>query len=232
MSDITNKVTLSKDEFYSNFIKPLEELFGFKTYWNSKTLLEIGLKPITGTYSGQSYIYKDGCPIVLKYKKNTYHMLSTLIHEYSHSYLHGKQNELGCDLDKNIMEIEAETVTKKVFEKLDLEYLNQWYIPHYFNSCKANVLESYEEIKYERDEEIDWLADNIVNLYKDNISLIKKLNKEKVSNKVKYTVTCPCCNRVWEYKRKAKIIDKNAKGFWCPVCSEKKTKDKLIVQAV
>lgn len=233
-----DNIILNREEFYDEFIYPLECEFGFKTYWNSKNLEELGLKQISSNCNGTSFTSRVNCPIVLRYRQNSYNMFRTLIHEYAHSYLHGKYNNpYGYSLNSPIQEVEAESVAKKVFEKLGLEYLNGWYIPKYLKKCKQEDLDKYD--KDTREKEIASLVHKIVDIFNDEdyIKFINSLNKENVkkihkSEDIKYTVTCPCCNTVWEYKRKVDIIKTNAKGYWCVSCGEEKTKDKFIVKAL
>lgn len=228
-----SNVILNRNDFYKEFISPLEEAFGFKTHWNGKHVEEIGLEQLSSNYNGMSFCTRVNAPIIIKYRKNSYDMFRTLIHEYAHSYLHSKDyNSDGYSLKRPFKEVEAETVSKKVFEKLGLEYLNTWYIPHYSKKCKQKDLDNYDE--YTRNMQIDSLVDEIADIFKYKADLINSLNRENQINKnaidYKYTVTCPCCNMVWKYKKKAKIIKVNAKNFWCTTCGKEKSKDKLVVK--
>ena len=75
---MTSKKILTREEFRDSFIKPLEDRFGYKVYWNSKTLKEIKLESTTAR--GMSYTSSDGFPIVMKYTKDNLDMLNTLVH--------------------------------------------------------------------------------------------------------------------------------------------------------
>lgn len=227
---MTTKKILTRDEFRDFFIKPLENKFQYKVYWNSKDLKEVGLESTTAR--GVSNTDIDGFPIVMRYTKNSLDMLNTLIHEYGHSHLHNK-NEEGFNLSKNMKEFEAESVAIRAFELLNLDYPGGNYANKHYIKC------SYWEIakcrKKQRELLIEALAKDIANVLNSKVSLIKELNdtfKSRQEESYKYKIYCPFCNNVWKYKRKTETIKNNAKNCYCNRCGKDKTINKLIVESI
>ena len=219
-------IVLNREEFRNLFIKPLEDEFGYKTYWNSKHLKDIGLEPTT--CKGTSYTTREDSPIVLCYTKNSLDLLNTLIHEYAHSCLHNKKI-LDKSISNNMKEVEAETVAKKVFEKLNLKYTELPYIDKHLKRCSAKEISYWEDC---RKYEIYDLANKISSLFFSKQNTINKLNSTDTINKkesYKYHVKCPLCKNTWKYKRKSNIIKTKAKKHYCPMCGKQNTLGKLIV---
>lgn len=229
MSNLKNK-TLNRTEFRNFFIKPLEKTFGFKVYWNGAECKNAGLEELSSDANGTSFSNEKGFPIVLRFKKNNVLMLSVLIHEYAHSYLHRK-GVSGYDLCRNAYEIEAETVSLKVFKLLGIPYGNQLiYINRHQEQYHSKKGEYY---KFgDRENLLNEFSFEIFNLLKNNISLIKSLNDTDPTRKrisYKYRIQCEVCGKQWYYKRKTNIIKKNAKGCWCGGCGKEKSLNLLTV---
>lgn len=212
----------------------LQDKYKFKFYWNGKDLYEYSRLKLQSNYNGANYHLMDNntgkkiTVIVLKYRNNQLDILRTFIHEVAHLVFH-----TDIDLDEFIEEIEAESVAKEVFNKLDIEYTNYDYIESYQKIHKNKYGFEYA-IEGVREDLFNELVNMFIRVLKPKIKLIRKLPNEGVSNhksKVKYTVTCPNCNRIWEYKSKAKIIQAKGEGFFCSYCGEKTT-DKLIIKKV
>ena len=216
---------LTRDEFRETLIKPLEDKFGYKVYWNGKESKVVGLKVKSRCY-GVSYTSRSSAPIVLTYRKNTLDMLRILVHEIGHSYLHNKK-ELGYKLPKARKEVEAESVVIKVFEILKLNYTGGEYIEHYYEKCSE--LERVHYSKLNREALIDSLVKDIVDILKDKVEFIKSLNS---NDSFKYIVSCPICGNEWKYKRKSKVIQLNGKGCWCRTCGKEESLDRLIIEEV
>lgn len=227
---MTSKKILTREEFRDSFIKPLEDRFGYKVYWNSKTLKEIKLESTTAR--GMSYTSSDGFPIVMKYTKDNLDMLNTLVHEYGHSCLHNI-NEPGYKLSDNMQEFEAESLAIRVFEMLKIKYLGGDYADVHYLKCSTS--EIFDCKKKNRGALIESLAKEISNVLCSKVNLINQLNdcsKSRKEEAYKYKITCPFCNDVWKHKRATKAIKNNAKGFYCPNCGEDKTLDKLVVEKI
>ena len=225
---MTTKKVLTREEFRDSFIKPLEDRFGYKVYWNSKNLKEIGLKPTSSR--GSSYTRRDGFPIVMKYTKDNLDMLNTLIHEYGHSYLHNV-NEVGYKLSDNMQEFEAESVAIRVFEILKIEYLGGNYADRHYLKCSASEIFNCKQKK--RATLIESLAREISSVLYSKVNLINQLNdccESRKEESYKYKISCPLCDNVWKHKRTTKIIKNNAKGCYCPNCGEDKTLNRLVVE--
>lgn len=226
-----NKKVLSREEFRKAFIEPLENKFKFKVHWNSKELIYLGLKPTPSHYKGVSYCSREGCPIVMKYRKNTLDMLATLIHENAHSYLHNMSKKVGYNLSKNMKEYEAESVVKEVFNILNLEYQREDYILHYYNKCSSNEIFECNQLK--RYDLIEQLAKEISDLLFPKINLIKELNSHTEKESFKYQVYCKCCNKIIsKYKRKSNIIKCNAKDYYCIRCGKDESLNQLVVSEI
>lgn len=227
---MTTKKILTRDEFRNSFIKPLEDKFNRKVYWNSKNLEKIGLKSTHAR--GVCYTSIDGAPIVLKYSKNSLDMLNTLIHEYGHSYLHNK-NESGHKLSDNMQEFEAESVAIRVFEMLNIEYPGGNYAGRHYLKCYSSEIFSCKQKN--RNALIESLAKDISNILSSNVDSIRQLNnhfEDRKKESYKYKISCPTCDNVWKRKRMIEIIKNNAKGCYCPRCGEDKTLNKLVVEEI
>lgn len=227
-------IKLSRDEFRKLFIKPLEDKYGYKAYWSGKEAQSLGLKLVSGGYTGWSYTSREEAPIVLKFASNQHYLFKVVIHEYAHSCLHRLGTE-GNKLNKSLKEIEAETVAKNVLEKLGIDYTDNWYIPHFKNKCTNEMLEEYSELN--RDKELEILINEISELFIDKVQIVNSLisetkKKQSTPREYKYKVTCTCCNRVWRYKRACKIINRKAENYWCGSCGKEKSKNKLIVEKI
>ena len=225
---MSKELVLNRDEFRELFIKPLEAEFGYKTYWNSKSLEDIGLKPTT--HRGVSYTSREDSPIVLRYTKNSLDLLNTLLHEYAHSCLHSKKT-LNQSISSDMKEVEAETVARKVFETLNLKYTEISYIEKHLKKCSAKEVSNWED---SRKYEIYDLANIMSSLISSKQNTISKLNSTDTINKkedYKYHVKCPLCKTTWKYKRKANIIKTKAKNHYCSKCG-KSTSGKLIVSEI
>lgn len=226
---MNKELVLNRDEFRELFIEPLEAEFGYKTYWNSKNLEDIGLKPTTNR--GVSYTSREDSPIVLRYTKNSLDLLNTLIHEYAHSCLHSKK-KLNQSMSSNMKEVEAETVARKVFEKLNLKYTELSYIEKHLKKCSTKEIFHWED---SRKYEIYDLASTISSLISPKQNTINKLNSTDTINKkedYKYHVKCPLCKTTWKYKRKSNIIKTKAKNHYCNRCGKKDTLGKLTVSEI
>lgn len=227
---MTTKKILTREEFRSSFIKPLEDKFKYKVYWNSKDLKEVGLE---STYArGVSNTDIDGFPIVMRYTKNSLDMLNTLVHEYGHSHLHNK-NEKGFNLSKNMKEFEAESVAIRAFELLNLDYPGGNYADRHYLKCSFTEIAKCREKK--RELLIESLAKDISDVLRSKVSLIKELNstfENRQEENYKYKIVCPFCNNVWKYKRATKIIKNKAKGCYCNACGKEKTLNKLFVESI
>lgn len=227
---MTTKKILTREEFRDSFIKPLENKFKYKVYWNSKDLKEVGLKPTTAR--GVSYTHVDGCPIVMGYTKNSLDMLNTLIHEYGHSYLHSIEEE-GYHLSHHMKEFEAESVAIRVFELLNLDYPGGNYANKHYLKCSFSEIHKCKEKK--REISIEFLAKEISNILNPKVNLIKELNSsfdKRQKEDYKYKILCPLCNREWKYKRASETIKNKAKGCYCSNCGKDKTLNKLIVENI
>ena len=229
---MSESIILNRDEFREVFIKPLEDAFGYKTYWNSKKLTEIGLKQISTR--GTCFSSKVDSPIVLTYKKDTLDLLNTLIHEYGHACFHNKMCK-GRPSSKHMKEVEAETLAKEVFRMLNLKYNEDYYINKYIAKCTPDELSIWENT---RKEKVYKLASEIAKIFSNKKYVLEKLNPNYISTIVrreeyyKYKIVCPICNSYWRYKRMSKIIKTNAKNCYCPRCGESKTMNKLIVKEI
>lgn len=223
-------IKLTRDEFYNAFVVPFEEheFFSnekkFKFYWSGKALFEEQHLKLSSNANGTMFPLKDTAIISIRYRDNQQDVLKTFIHEIAHLVMHKGRN-----FPEYIEEIEAEYIVENFCKRFKLHYSDS-----YVNEYKIKYCEDYAE-EYEIKDERYELANQLINLteellkdYKDIICKIEnKSKRNKVS--VKYTVTCPKCNYVWNYKKMSKIIKKNAKGYWCPDCG-KETEDKLIVK--
>lgn len=230
---MSNKsIILNRKEFREAFIKPLEDAFGYKTYWNSKKLTQIGLEPIS--VRGVCFSSRVDSPIVLTYTKDNLDLLNTLIHEYGHACFHNKKCK-GRPSSKNMREVEAETLAKEVFRILNLNYKESSYINKHLSKCTSEELYIWEN---SRKEKIYKLADKIAKVLSDKISILNKLNPDYINITIrreeyyKYKIVCPICNSFWRYKRMSKIVKTNAKNCYCPRCGESKTMNKLIVKEI
>lgn len=227
---MTTKKILTREEFRSSFIKPLEDKFKYKVYWNSKDLKEVGLEMTT--QRGESYTSTKGFPIVMSYKKNSLDMLNTLIHEYGHSHLHNK-NEEGYHLSHHMKEFEAESVAIRVFELLNLDYPGGNYADKHYLKCSFTEIAKCREKK--RELLIEFLAKEISNILNPKVNLIKELNNKfdkRQEEDYKYKICCPYCTNVWKYKRATRIIKNKAKGCYCNACGKEETLNKLIVESI
>lgn len=222
--------TLSRNEFRELIINPLEKAFGLKVYWNGSESKKAGLGELTGNCLGTSFIERDNFPIVIRFSKNNLSVLDTLIHEIAHSCLHGL-NSYGFELCDYAQEIEAETVSFRVFESLGLVSQGQ-------SSC----IEEYElkyRNKYGHDYKNDTrlklvnnLSDKIIGLLKKSLKDIKALSSKNTTQKrldYKYMVQCEICGTKWYYKRKTNIIKKDAEDCWCGNCGKEKSLNELTV---
>lgn len=226
-----NNCKLSKKEFEELFIKPLEDVFGYKVFWSGNESKSAGLKTVSGNYTGWSYTSRKDAPIVLRFSSNQLHLFKALIHEYAHSHLH-KIGSKGEKLTHHIKEIEAETVAKKVMELLNVPYTEHWYIPYHQNKCKDNDFCNYNYD--DRNIIMQKMSEDIANIFSSKVNTIKSLVSENnlKQTSYKYKVVCSCCNKEWFYKRKCKIIIENAKGYWCTICGKTKSFDKLTVEKI
>lgn len=217
---------LNQEQFRCLFMTPLENAFGFRAYWNGKESKENGFR-FTGDYMGMSYTSLPEAPVVIRFLENQQGVVRTLVHEYAHSLLHRKGTD-GFDLHTHAKEIEAETVAKEVVIRLGVEYRNDWYIPHH--KQKYEALKGYSYTC--RDEVYDIIpsiVDALWNVREHIKALPDKEEKEKRKRQTKYIVLCPCCSFQWNYKRRAKIIDKDGRGYWCKDCGKEKTYNRLKV---
>ena len=229
MSESKSK-TLTRSEFRKVFIRPLEEAFGFKVYWNGKECKNAGLEELSGNACGESYTTKENSPIVLRFSKNNILMISSLIHEIAHSYLHRKGTE-GYSICNYASEIEAETVSLKVFNSMDIPLQGQISYIQYHEGMYYKKHNDIYDIK-EREYIIDKLVSDIVNILKDNSKIIKSLKDKAPTRKrteYKYMVQCEICGYKWYYKRKCKIVTTNAEGYWCGYCGKEKSINELTV---
>lgn len=229
MSESKSK-TLTRSEFRKAFIRPLEEAFGFNVYWNGKECRNAGLDELSGNACGESHLTKANSPIVLRFSKNNVSMIDTLIHEVAHSYLHGK-GTLGYTVCPYAREIEAETVSLKVFNSMGIPLQGQL---SYIQEHKDLYFKKHKEQHdfKEREDIINKLVLDIVEVLKDNSKFIKSLKAKSPTRKrtdYKYMVQCEICGYKWYYKRKCKIITTNAEGCWCSYCGKEKSIDELTV---
>lgn len=217
-------MSLKKEEFRKWFINPLEEHFGYKTYWNGKECEREGLKAIQSRFGGFSYTSREDAPVVIRHV-DSISTFAMLIHEYAHSCLHRK-GVSGRKLDYCEQEIEAETVVKRVFNDLNLNYTRDWYIQDYIKKYEKKNKRDYSIGK--RADKLDSLSGEISGIFvgKKELEVLSKANSSRKTEVYKYMVTCTCCNKETRYKRKVKIIKQNGKGYWCNYCGEK-SKDKL-----
>ena len=227
MSDI---FVLSRDEFKEIFINPLEKLFGYKVYWNSKKVQDIGLELLSSSTNGCSYISKSDAPIILKYRKSNLNMLTTLIHEYGHSCLHNINNKQGYILPENIKELEAEILSKEVLDLLGLKYQRALNYIILLEKCSDKEMNFWQTSN--RKNQIHDLAKQIANVLTSRLALVNNLESSNIYRykPYKYTITCPICGQTWKYKKASKIIKNNAKGSYCSKCGKDETLDKLIVE--
>ena len=229
MSESKSK-TLTRSEFRKVFIRPLEEAFGFKVYWNGRECKNAGLDELTSNSCGESHITKANSPIVLRFRKNNISMIDTLIHEIAHSYLHGKGTQ-GYKICHYAREIEAETVSLKVFNSMGIPLQGQI---SYIREHKDMYFKKHKE-RYdfkEREDTIDKLVLDIVEILKDSSNVIKSLKDKSPTRKrtdYKYMVQCEICGHKWYYKRKCKIVTTNAEGYWCGYCGKEKSINELSV---
>ena len=229
---MSNSITLNRKEFREAFIKPLEDAFGYKTYWNSKKLTKIGLKQIS--VRGTCFSSRDDSPIVLTYTKDNLDLLNTLIHEYGHACFHNKKDNARPS-SKNMKEVEAETLAKEVFRILNLKYKESYYIDKYLSKCTSEELYIWEN---NRKEKVYKVANEIAEILSSKISILNKLNPDYINISIrkeeyyKYKIICPICDSYWRYRRMCKVIKTNAKNCYCPHCGESQTMNKLIVKEI
>lgn len=224
-----NNTTITKQEFHDNFMVLLSEKLGYKSYFNSKNLINLEIKPILSDILGTCYLSRPGKPIVIKYRKGLQkEMLGTLIHEYAHAILHGEEK---VDFNNYLKEVEAETVAQNVLKYFSIDNITPDYIDSYKKKVSESELNNY--YKMQRNYLVEKLSNEIIEILKVKYSLIEKLSNNNSISRTKevykYNVICPCCTHVFKYKRKAEIIKKNAKGYWCSRCGKEKTYNKLTV---
>ena len=225
-------MNMNRDIFYNEFIKPfieddyIKKEYNIDFYWSGYEANLHGYKAGSDCY-GVCYWENNGSVIVLKYRTDLQDTLATFIHELGHAILH-----LNFDEERLIREIEAESVTKEIFESLGIEYKrNRNYEDKYY----AKYRKKYDVYDTEKADLYEFVIDLVVSKLSPKLDLIKSLPNKKLERKRqenKYTVECPLCNTIWKYKRLCKIVSTNAKGYYCCNCGKEKTKDKLIVKTL
>ena len=224
---MTNKLGITKQEFYDNFMEELSNKLGVKSYFNGDKLRLLGINPITSDILGVCQYRKKDAVVIIKYRKNKQaEMLGTLIHEYAHAILQASEDNKGYN---PINEIEAETVAQNVLKYFSINDVTPNYIKDQKSKCSNYELEKY----YNSDRMIlvEGLSNKIIDILSSKKEIIKKLNNEKNTKTIyKYGIQCPCCNKViGRYKRKTDAIKTNAKGYYCKTCTKEKTLDRLTV---
>lgn len=179
---------LTKKEFTQEFVKTLQNYFGYAYFWNGKESQEYGLN--CNGLLGCSYTNREDRAIVMTFKKDKpLSMLSTLIHETAHSFLHHKTK-----IDTTEGEIEAETVAKKVFKIFGKSIpKHDMYINHfkqkYFSKFRKEHIFDKERIKI-----INCLVEQIAKVLEVKKELINSLeNSTIVKKKTVYYIYCKEC---------------------------------------
>lgn len=218
MNNLKN-YNMTRKEFENAFMIPLQKEFGYISYWNSKELKSKNLNPISDSnVVGVCYTEREGRPIILRYRKDRVaEMLSTLIHEYAHAYLHcyGEDDE---KLSSKIEEFEANKASFEVLNHFNINVENEKEIKYYYNKSSKMDKINYENLKR------DWMLidfkNRAVRAIEHNKSLLEivSVNKNPI---YKYKVECQLCKTSWRYTRKTKIIRENAEGYLCSLCGQK-----------
>lgn len=221
---------MTRNEFEKIFMLPLYEKFGHKSHWNSKELIHKGIKPITESdVAGTCYKTKSNNKhIVIKYKKNkTIDMLSTLIHEYTHAELHYYENKEDR-VCSSLEEFEAEKVSFDVLKHFNINIDKTAEIKYYYDKSSKKDLEKYNSLN--RSGLLKEFTEKIISAIGHNHEVLKSLSyiSDHADLLYKYKVKCTCCESVWYYNRKTRMIKEKAVGYHCTICG-KKSLNKLIV---
>lgn len=226
-------IKLTREEFYYEIVKPIAENDYIKNnhkfvfYWNGNEAKKKGYS-LTPNLLGSVYnITNRKTPVILmKYQKNQYNMVDTLLHELGHLMLkHSTKYS-----NKMVNEIEAETVSKYTLEYLNLEFKDDSYI----NKNKKRYLKYFNKeyiMEETRKKELKKISKILSNILINKVDILQELQQEQeiqetktTTNPNKYVVICEKCNTKFYYKRNClaiKSIKNNEKNYYCPNCSSK-----------
>lgn len=224
---------IDRKEFFNCFVNPflkdnyMKKEHPFEFYWSGKDADKLGYK-LKGAY-GKAINVGHKRVVLISFRTNQLHTFKTFIHEIGHIML--KHYKVDTNkYTKCRKEIEAETVTKRVFLKLSLPYEFDYYIDGYMKDyIKLYGCDYYFDEGI--NSRIDMIVDKICSLIGEKVDVIKELPdiKKKRIASYKYKVICPFCNSEWLYKKQTKLVKRNGIGFYCVSCGKKST-NKLIVE--